>query len=45
MYLFDIQIKFYWYVDVKVINLVEGIKRVIEGTTTLEELNSKLLFY
>ncbi len=25
--------------------LVEGIKRVIEGTTTLEELNSKLLFY
>lgn len=25
--------------------LVEGIKRVIDGTTTLNELNSKLLFY
>ena len=25
--------------------IVEGIKRVIEGITTLEELNSKLLFY
>ena len=25
--------------------LVEGIRKVIEGTTTLEELNNKLLFY
>ena len=25
--------------------LVEGIKRVIDGTTTLNELNNKLLFY
>lgn len=25
--------------------IVEGIKRVVEGVTTLEELNSKLLFY
>ena len=25
--------------------IVEGLKRVVDGTTTLEELNSKLLFY